>query len=141
MMWHKTFEQRLASWQLLRSSSETLALPEALTAINDWWQKTPWSAFYLHWDDVERWPDPWQLLEDDVYCDLTRGLGILYTLSMMDRADIIDASLILTNDDYNVVTVNDSCYVLNYDSDTILNTRQLQIHRRLSSEQVKQKYA
>jgi hypothetical protein len=139
-MWYKTFEQRLASWQALRASSETLALPEALTAINEWWQETPWSAFYLHWDDIDRWPNPWELLEDNVYCDLTRGLGILYTLSMMDRGDIADASLILTNDDYNVVTVSDSCYVLNY-NESILNTKQLQIHRRLSSEQVKQKYA
>jgi hypothetical protein len=139
-MWYKTFEQRLTSWQALRASSETLALPEALTAINEWWQETPWSAFYLHWDDIDRWPNPWELLEDNVYCDLTRGLGILYTLSMMDRGDIADASLILTNDDYNVVTVSDSCYVLNY-NESILNTKQLQIHRRLSSEQVKQKYA
>jgi hypothetical protein len=33
------------------------------------------------------WPDPWQLLSDDVYCEVARGLGILYTITLLDRAD------------------------------------------------------
>ena len=111
---------------------------EALETINAWWQKTPWKPYYLHWDDQPRWPDPWQLLNDDVYCDVAKGLGILYTISMLDRADMTDAELVLTESGDNLVLVQERKYILNWSPTSVVNTfQEVNIIRQLKQYQIK----
>jgi hypothetical protein len=124
LIWPKSFSARLASWNLLRDQCQTLVAQSALEHINAWWLHTPWRPYYLHWDDVATWPDPWQLLSDDIYCDVARGLGILYTITLLDRADLAPAELILTEDDVNLVLVGKEKYILNWAADTVVNTIQ-----------------
>ena len=124
MIWPKSFSARLASWNLLRDQCQTLVAQSALEHINAWWLHTPWRPYYLHWDDVATWPDPWQLLSDDIYCDVARGLGILYTITLLDRADLAPAELILTENDVNLVLVGKEKYILNWAADTVVNTIQ-----------------
>jgi hypothetical protein len=121
-MWPTTFDARLSSWNQLRNHCQTLPIESALKEINSWWFNCPWRPYYLHWDDQPTWPDPWQLLSDDVYCDLARGLGIVYTISMLDRADMVDAELVLTEDDGNLVLVAKEKYILNWKVEDIVNT-------------------
>lgn len=121
-MWPQTFDARLASWAFLREQCQDLPVESALARINDWWFRAPWQPYYLHWDDQLSWPDPWQLLSDNVYCDVARGLGILYTINLLDRADLTPARLILTNDGYNLVLVAKEKYILNWNLEDIVNT-------------------
>jgi hypothetical protein len=121
-MWHKDFTDRLASWAALRTDVQSMSLPQALQTISNWWYQSPWTGYYLHWDNRDNWPDPWQLLSDNIYCDLARGLGILYTITLVDHADLISAELVLTNDDRNLVLVNKEKYTLNWDAEVIVNT-------------------
>jgi len=121
-MWHKDFANRLESWAELRTQNRELPLEKALQNINDYWQESPWQPYYLHWDDQPNWPDPWQLLSDNIFCDLARGLGILYTLSMLEHKDLISYELILAEDDRNLVLVNKSKYTLNWDGSVLVNT-------------------
>jgi hypothetical protein len=140
-MWHKTFEARLESWASLRTTVQNQDLSTALTTINQWWHRTPWRPYYLHWDDQLQWPDPWQLLSDDIYCPVARGLGILYTISMLDRADMADAELVLTKTGDNLVQVNKTKYILNWNPDTIVNTSlEVKTIRTLSQYQVAKQY-
>ena len=140
-MWAKTFDQQLNSWYNLRSLSSELPLIDALETINQWWFNSPWQPYYLHWDDQPKWPDPWQLLSDNVYCDLARGLGILYTITLLDRADMADAALVLTKTGYNLVQVNETKYILNWEPDNIVNTNQeVKIIRQLTKQALHQKY-
>jgi hypothetical protein len=99
----------------VRQDSET-----ALMTINSWWFQTPWTAYHLHWDDRLDWPDPWQLLSDNIYCPLARGLGILYTITMLDHPDIQDAELIEVGGD-NLVLVCKGKYTLNWCQEEIVN--------------------
>ena len=122
MIWPATFSARLESWNLLRDQCVNLPVASALEDINAWWFRTPWTAYHLHWDDSEAWPDPWQLLSDNIYCELARGLGILYTITLLNRADLAPAELVLTQDDVNLVRVAKEKYILNWASDTIVNT-------------------
>ena len=136
-MWPVTFSARLESWNLLRNQTQNLSIEPALEEINRWWFQTPWRPYYLHWDDQPTWPDPWQLLSDDVYCDLARGLGILYTISMLDRADTVDATLVLTEEGDNLVQVAKEKYILNWNKDSIVNTLQaVTISRQLKQHQI-----
>ena len=140
-MWASTFAGRLESWYGMRQKCHALSVESTLITINSWWFSTPWQPYYLDWLDQETWPDPWQLLNDNVYCDLARALGILYTISLLDRADLTDATLVLTQDGHNLVVVDKSKYILNWSPDTVVNTSQaIKIRRQLSQSQIKQQY-
>lgn len=124
MIWPTTFSARLESWNQLRDQVQNLPLETALADINYWWFQTPWRPYYLHWDDLADWPDPWQLLSDDVYCEVARGLGIMYTITLLDRADMAPVDMILTDDGTNLVRVAKEKYILNWEPDNIVNTNQ-----------------
>jgi hypothetical protein len=140
-MWPNTFQLRLDAWANLRTQTQTQDAKTALTNINQWWFQCPWRAYHLHWDDQETWPDPWELLSDNLYCDVARGLGILYTISLLDHADLTDAELVLTAEGHNLVLVNKRKYILNWDQDIIVNTNQeIEIKQQLTQSQVQNKY-
>lgn len=119
-MWSKTFAERLVSWSKLRCQCETTDIESALTAINSWWFDTPWTPYHLHWDDRTNWPDPWQLLDDNLYCSLARGVGIMYTIAMLNREDLQDAVLTEVGGD-NLVLISQGKYILNWDRGTVVN--------------------
>lgn len=119
-MWRRDYGQRLQQWYHLRCRCAAASLDACLGAINSWWFEYPWTAYVLHWDDYKSWPDPWQLLEEPRVCSLARGLGMLYTIAMLDREDLQDAALIETTTD-NLVRVQGQKYILNWYPDTIVN--------------------
>ena len=135
-MWYPTFAARLESWNLLRDQCQSAPLESALEAINDWWFESPWRPYYLHWDDQATWPDPWQLLSDDVYCDVARALGILYTITLLDRADMASARMVLTEDGDNLVQVAKEKYILNWKKDSIVNSLEFKIKRQYQQKQI-----
>ena len=139
-MWPRDFSERLESWAQLRQQCCQLDSEPALTKINQWWFQTPWTAYHLHWDDQADWPDPWQLLSDNQYCPVARGLGIMYTISMLDREDLQDAQMIEYQSD-NLVLVAQEKYILNWDPDQVLNISlgKSKPRRQVSQEQIKQK--
>ena len=139
-MWPRNFSERLESWAQLRQRCQTLDSEPALIKINSWWFQTPWTAYHLHWDDQADWPDPWQLLSDDQYCPVARGLGILYTITMLDREDLQDACMIEYKSD-NLVLVAQEKYILNWDPDQVLNISlgRSKPRQHVSQEQIKQK--
>ena len=138
-MWPLTFEQRLHAWGVLRESVQHASLDQAVAEINSWWFRTPWRAYHLHWDDQSKWPDPWELLSDNIYCDLARGLGILYTITLLDRQDLQD-SVLAESDQGNLVLVQDKKYILNWDSQQVLNINpgQIKAQHSVTQQQLKQ---
>ena len=136
-MWPQTFSARLESWNLLRDQCQNLPASKALEDINRWWFNVPWQPYYLHWDDQLIWPDPWQLLSDNVYCDVARGLGILYTITLLEHPDLTFTDLVLTKDGYNLVLVDKTKYILNWESDTIVNNNlELKIRQQYKKYQI-----
>jgi hypothetical protein len=140
-MWPASFGARLESWNQLRDQCVHIDIESALKNINAWWFVAPWHPYHLHWDDILQWPDPWQLLSDNYYCDVARGLGILYTITLLNRADLSDTTLVLTDSGDNLVLVDKSKYILNWDKDTVVNTIQTtNIKKQLTQSAVKQQY-
>lgn len=139
-MWPTNFEKRLESWTQLRTLSSTAELESALLSINNWWFRSPWKPYYLHWDDQDYWPDPWQLLDDNFFCPVARGLGILYTIAIINRPDLQDAVLTEVEGD-NLVLANKRKYILNWDQNTVLNTNpEVKIKRKITQQDVAKKY-
>jgi hypothetical protein len=141
LKWPATFEARLDGWNQLRTQVADQPVESALETINSWWFQSPWTAYHLHWDDQITWPDPWQLLSDNMYCEVARGLGILYTITCLNRGDIDSAELVLTNDGRNLVLVDKSKYILNWDRTVVLNTSsEIEVKKSLHQSQITQQY-
>lgn len=138
-MWPRTFEDRLTAWNNLRQSTKHLPLEQALGEINSWWFDGPWCPYHLHWDDRATWPDPWQLLSDNIFCPIARGLGILYTIALLERADLDDAVLIDIGTD-NLVQVGRGKYILNWDSAEIVNINlgQYKVRHKIALSEIQQ---
>ena len=139
-MWPHTFADRLVQWNQLRERSLNLSLEESLKEINAWWFRPACIPYHLHWDDRDNWPDPWQLLDDNLFCPLARGLGILYTIAIINRTDIESAALTEVSGD-NLVLINKKKYILNWDKEEIVNINIGRQHsqRSVSLEQIQQK--
>lgn len=124
-MWPITFEERLQEWVDLRQNCHDLALESCLLTINDWWARAPVVNHYLHWDDHRSWPGPWDLLADNMFCEVAKSLGIVYTIMMIERSDIEQIE-IMDMEDSNLVQVNRGKYILNWCPGQLLNTCSLQ---------------
>ena len=103
--------------------------------INNWWFWVPIQARYLDWDQHDKWPDPWQLLNDNAYCDIARPLGIMYTIMLLQRSDISDLCMVRGQED-NLVLVNKGKYILNWAPGQLLNigSSKINIKQSISSK-------
>lgn len=130
-MWAKTFEQRLTEWNQLRAECSALPKDRALERINFWWHQTPWCPYRLHWDLQDEWPTPWEILEDNYYCPLTRALGICYTIAI--TGIVTSAELVATQAGDHLIIVDNGQHILNWDANTTVNIElPAQIVHRLS---------
>ena len=110
-----TFQSRLREWRGLRNLLIYGLAPEPLIEVDTWWQQAPIVNHYLHPLDTASWPDPWTLLSDNVYCQLTRAVGICYTLllSNIDSIELVQA-VDTGCVEHNLVLVDGAKYILNY---------------------------
>ena len=117
-----TFPERLHQWRELRHLKQILSHEKFIVEVDRWWQQAPIVDKNLYWNDSENWPDPWTLLSENRYCDLTRAIGMCYTLIMSN----IDVELVLVSDseceEHHLVTVDGAKYILNFWPNTVLST-------------------
>ena len=118
------FQSRLRSWANLRESLTNTDIENICIVTDQYWQQSPIMNHYLHPVDIDNWPDPWQLLDDNLYCPYARALGIIYTLVMSGISDI---DLVEATDhnsiDVVLVLVDRAKYVLNYWPNTVVNNK------------------
>jgi len=128
------YRDRLKVWHELRHNLKKKDLNQICVEVDAFWQNCPISTHYLHPADVEDWPDPWQLLSDNMYCEYARALGMIYTLMLLgiDDVDLVEATDYNSND-VILVLVNCAKYVMNYWPDSVLNSSQsdFRIKRRI----------
>ena len=116
------YEARLKSWYDLRKSLENSDIETACLEIDKWWQYAPLLNHHLHPDDVDNWPGPWELLVENNYCQLSRGLGMVYTLQLVG-IKTIDFSLAIddNSEECALVMVDNAKYILNYYPNTVIS--------------------
>lgn len=121
-VFQSNYDARLKSWYDLRAKVESFDIREKCVEIDAWWQHAPMVNHYLHPKDTLNWPGPWELLVDNTYCTITRGLGICYTL-VLTGVEAIDFCQGKDDNDEDVmiVLVDNAKYILNYWPDTVLN--------------------
>ena len=82
-MFYEKFEVRLQSWSSLRQELESHLDP--IDRVIRFWNQAPLGARTCDPYDRSSWPDPWELIAENDYCDFTKMLAIYYTLSLTDR--------------------------------------------------------
>lgn len=116
------YETRLRAWATLREKIPQLPIDQKCVEIDNFWQRVPLMTHYLHTDYINDWPDPWQLISDNLYCYYGRALGMIYTLILSDTKNIELVEAIDDNSNEVVlVLVDNAKYVLNYWPDTVVN--------------------
>ena len=137
-----SYIDRLREWRDLRNSIKSQTLEQQCIAIDHWWQQAPVVNHHYHWHDTNQWTDPWEMLSENIYCPLTRAVGMCYTMLMNDINDI---ELIHAQDqcaeDHYLVIVNNAKYVLNYWPDTVISNdlSNFKINSSKSLESIKNK--
>ena len=136
-----SYDNRLQSWYNLRNQIKNFDLAQKCVEIDKWWQRAPLVNHYLHPIDLPTWPGPWELLVENTYCPLARGLGMCYTLLLMDITDIeFVLAKDIDGDEIPLVIVQDT-YVLNYWPNTVQNnkTTDFTLLTRISIDSLKEK--
>lgn len=141
-VFQSSFEHRLREWRDLRNKIATLSILDTCVAVDDWWQQAPYIKQHLHPQDPENWSDPWTLLSENIYCPLTRAIGMCYTLLLCGISDI---KLVIASDqmceEHYLVLVDNAKSILNYWPKTVIsnNLRDFRIITELPIEVIKQK--
>ena len=60
-------EQRILAWRDFRRKLNDWPADLGTVAIN--WSRAP-TRNYLTQDERNKWPDPWQMIADNIYCDI-----------------------------------------------------------------------
>jgi hypothetical protein len=135
-------KNRLSEWKSFRDKLNQISLPAAINKTQELWQSCPFIPFFLEYDKVESWPDPWQLITENYYCDLAKTLGIVYTLHLTAHKDQLFPELRTyfdpnTRHHYHIAYLCGGKYVLNLIEGEVVNkehiNRQLKLKHRYTA--------
>jgi hypothetical protein len=117
---------RLSEWKSFRDKLNQATLCAAIDATHELWQSCPFIPFYLDPENPKEWPDPWQLITENYYCDLAKTLGMLYTLHLTVHKDQLFPELRVYSDpvtkyDYHIAYLCYGKYVLNLIENKVVN--------------------
>jgi hypothetical protein len=132
-------EDRLRSWREFRTAISSLPLEQALAQTLELWAKAPFVPYKLDYRDQDQWPDPWTLLDENVYCDIAKCLGIVYTITLSEHKKDLDIQMRVYTDpatgyEYNLVWINKGKYILNMIDGEIVNNKQFDKTLRLKHQ-------
>lgn len=136
--------ERLRAWGNFRKQISQASLVEAIDQTQHLWCYAPFVKHYLDESRVSEWPDPWELVYENYYCDLAKALGMLYTLYLSDHKDAVNMEIRIYKDananQYNLVWINDGLYVANYQFNEVVNKTQIDntlvLHTLITTDQL-----
>ena len=127
-MFNKKFEDRLEAWRSFRKTLETANDPIQDTI--SLYSQVKTGHFNADPYDQKTWLGPWELLEENSYCEFTRNLAICYTLQLTDRFSQEPFEIHIMRDDeqsctyYLFIIAN---RVIGFDEDTHVDLASLPI--------------
>jgi len=112
-----------------------MPLETALEKTVQFWSQCPFSPFYLSENSTNDWPDPWELLKENYYCDLAKVLGIVYTLHLSEHNNLLPEiriySDLIKRHTYNIAYLARGKYVLNLIEGAIVNKEHINQNLKL----------
>ena len=102
-MFDKNYDQRLVAWSHFRKSLEKSKDPIRDTL--DFYNQAPTVSIHTDPYDQATWPTPWELLQENMYCDFCRVLGMCYSLQLTERFSTTNFEIHITIDSKNSATL------------------------------------
>jgi hypothetical protein len=138
-MWKLDTAGRMTQWRDFRKSLDELSFDQALEQTAKLWQTAPFSPYHLDPENIQTWPDPWTLIQENVYCDIAKCLGIMYTLLLSKHRTNLDIEFrvyrdAVTNYEYNLAWINQGKYILNMTDGEVVNNTQFDKNLKLVSK-------
>lgn len=96
-MFDKKYEDRLVFWANFRQELEEAEDPFRL--VRELYNKSPLVSIYTDPWTPSMWPDPWELIEENKYCDFCIVLGMCYSLQLTERFKDSDFEIHIFVDD------------------------------------------
>lgn len=141
-IFQQSYENRLKEWFEFRNNLRHSTLQEKCIETDKWWQYAPLVNHYLHPIDLPNWPGPWELLSENTYCTIARGLGMCYTLLLLDIEEIeFKLGTNTMGEDVAIVLVDNANYTMNYWPNSVISTNltEFKFHQTLDLAQIKNK--
>jgi len=123
-MFIKKYEERLRIWSSFRDELEEVEDP--FRFLLDFYKQAPRVSIATDPYNRESWPDPWQLLEENQYCDFTRVLAYCYSLQLTERFkdSKIEIHIITTGlETYYLLQVDN--WIFGYEEDRAIDKSEL----------------
>lgn len=114
-MFQNSYDKQFTIWKKFRSKLEESASP--LEDTIKFWAMAPLVNKHLDPYRVDTWPDPWQIIKDGKYNDLTINLMIGHTLRLTKRFNESQIEIRTYLDTINKTVYNTCCIdnkILNY---------------------------
>lgn len=114
-IWQISPSQRLKEWRSLRKQLDDIDDDlEVLNKLLDWWRTAPVTTRVIDPYNNEGWPDPWELIYNDLYDENVVTLGICYTLEYIDWPCTLQLIQCNEKNEVKLVIVVDDEHVINY---------------------------
>lgn len=128
--------ERISRWKSLRKNIDVLSFDDACHQVLNFWNNLPYVPYYLDVDNTSLWPDPWQLLVDNYYCDIAKCLGIIYTLHLSKHGNNLNPELRVyystsSKHTFHIAYLCDGKYVLNLIDNEIVNNKHINQNLKL----------
>lgn len=116
-MFNKNFNDRLKDWRKFRIGLESSNNPYQDCV--EFWSRAPLTSIAADPWDNSTWPDPWEMIEENIFCPFVKILAICYTLQLTDKFSHDLFEINITQDKENsetkyLLTVNGLC--IGYDN-------------------------
>ena len=128
--------ERLSRWKSFRQSIIPLSFADACSQTLIFWKSCPFAPYYLDANNPANWPNPWELILDNCYCDLAKCLGIMYTLHLSNHSVGLNPELrvyydTITRHTYHIAYFDQGKYVLNLIEDEVVNKEHINQNLKL----------
>lgn len=105
-------QTRQSAWYQLRQNLETSEDP--FSDVASFFLRLPRVKFYTDPYDSTTWPTPWELIDENEYCEFNLILGMCYTMQLTERFKDTRPTINLAIDN-----VNKTVYYLLYIDDKV----------------------
>ena len=134
-------DKRIAAWRQFRLSQKDLPLDEVVKNTVEFFADIPIGSRTIDFYNPNEWPDPWEILHNQQYCENTISLLMYYTLTLVVKPESLNIWLIDDNESRFIVPVLNESVVLNYYPKELVNLKdenRISVVEKFKKEQIKE---
>lgn len=136
-------EKRIAAWRQFRLSQQNLPLDEVVKNTVDFFSDIPIGSRTIDYYTPGEWPDPWEILHNQQYCENTVTLLMYYTIALVAKPEKLNIWLIDDTESRFIVPVLNESVILNYFPRELINLKEhsrIAVVEKFTKEQIKEIY-